>query len=203
MGYGGFSGGGGYYGGDGGGGGGGIGCQQGLGPLSNPFCPIEPITAPPLRRRLHRTYFLTVKSDCYEVPENGGFVTRNIMYQLKFLDEEMSTPMGFSAVIWEHLTGNLPMSGADSPSSSRPGWFPDQQSAANMKGIEIMQGTQTFTAKLRNGTSVGLPVHGFGGLVVELNILRHRGYVSINGDTGGTVNPRTGTLIEGTYTKCN
>jgi hypothetical protein len=154
-------------------------------------------------KKPRRTYFLTVSDDCYEVPQNGGAVTRNITYRLMFTENDMPSPMGYPAEIWEHLTGDLPKSGPDSPSSGRLGWFPDQQSVANLQGKTFMQGTQTLSAKLNDGVSVGLPVYGFGGSAVELDIKRYVGYVSINGDTGGRVDARTGRLIPGTYKPCN
>ncbi|HEY3439942.1 MAG TPA: RHS repeat-associated core domain-containing protein, partial [Paludibaculum sp.] len=150
-----------------------------------------------------RTYFLTVTKDCYEVPEQGA-VTRNITYQLMFQEKGMPRAMGYPfAVIWEHLTGSLPKSGPDSPSSGPRGWFPDQQSVVNMTGITFMEGTQRFSAKWDNGREVGLPVYGFGGNPVELDIKRYMGYVSINGNIGGQVDPLTGRLIPGTYKPCD
>jgi hypothetical protein len=62
--------------------------------------------------------------------------------------------------------------------------------------------TQSFSAWI-NGVSVGLPVMGaFGGDHPRLNIEKHAGYVSINGDIGGTLDAN-GRLVPGTYTPCN
>jgi len=156
-------------------------------------------------RRPRRTYFLVVQGfpscpgDCYRVPGNGGAVTREITYRLEFMEEGMPTPMGYSAVISEHLSGDLPVSGPDSPSAGAPGWFPDQQSVLSGKPLQRL--SQTFTADI-NGTTVGLPVMGaFGGNWAELNIEKHPGYVSINGDKGGTVDAQ-GRLVPRTYTPC-
>jgi RHS repeat-associated protein len=156
--------------------------------------------------KTYRTYFLTVMpgTDCYLVPSNRGPVTREITYQLDFQDNTMSTPMFTNTgVIWEHLTGNIPSSGPNSPSSAAPGTFPDQQSIAGV-GTGNQSVIQTFTA-IVNGTSIGLAIDAsqFGGWVQSLNIQKYAGYVSINGNIGGKTDPKTGKLIPGTYTPCN
>ena len=111
----------------------------------------------------------------------------------------MTTAMGYAAVITEHLAGDLPNSGANSPSSAAPGWFPDQQSILIGKSVQNV--TQSFTANI-NGVDVGLAIMGaFGGNSQQLDIEKHAGYVSINGDIGGKIDAN-GKLISGTYTPC-
>ena len=161
-----------------------------------------PAPAPPPKR----TYFLAVTKDCYDVPSNGGPVTREIDYQLRFNEPGMPRPIGCSgAVVWEHLTsstGTLPISGANSPSAGPPGTFDDTQSIVG--GSAYQQITQNFSAAT-NGSNIGLGIDApqFGGWVFDLNIQKYSGYVSINGNTGGQVDPKTGKLIPGTYTPCN
>jgi RHS repeat-associated protein len=161
--------------------------------------------AGPAPRRTYRTYFLVVTTDCYDVPANGGPVTRDITYQLDFLEEGMPSPMFTNqGVIWEHLTGGLgSMTGADSPSSGPPGTFEDQQSIAGV-GTGSQSGAQSFTVQLNNGVSYGLAIAAFGGTVSNpvpsLGIQKYAGYISINGNTGGQVS--NGKLVPGTYTPC-
>jgi hypothetical protein len=115
------------------------------------------------------------------------------------MEDGMTTPLGYAAVITEHLTGDLPISGANSPSSSAPGWFPDQQSI--LLGKPVQNVMQTFSANI-NGVDVGLGIMGaFGGDSQQLSIVKHAGYVSINGDIGGKIDSN-GKLIPGTYTPC-
>jgi hypothetical protein len=135
------------------------------------------------------------------VPTNGGAVTRDIDYQLEYQEYGMSTPIALhQGVVWEHLTGNLPNTGANSPSGGPPGTFEDEQSVVNMSGVAQMSVTQSFSVTL-NGVSIGLGVPGFNG-EPSLYILKYEGYISINGNIGGQVNSRTGRLIPGTYTPC-
>jgi hypothetical protein len=152
-----------------------------------------------------RTYFLTVASDCYSVPSNGGPVTREITYQLDFMEEGMPKPMFTNqGVISEHLVGLGSVAGSSSPSSGPPGTFPDQQSTAGV-GTGHQSGVQTFTATLTSGVTVGLAIAAFGGTVsnpvAALNIQKYPGYISINGDIGGKIDAN-GNLIPGTYTSC-
>jgi RHS repeat-associated protein len=160
---------------------------------------------PPKRR----TYFLMLSdrqtSDCYRVPTNGGAVTRDISYELRYLEEGMSTPMFTNqGVIWEHLSGLGSLDKPDSPSSGAPGTFPDQQSIAGI-GTAAQSGTQRFTAALTSGISVNLAIAAFGGTVNnpigQLNIQKYGGYISINGNIGGKLDGN-GRLIPGTYTPC-
>ncbi|WP_321469943.1 RHS repeat-associated core domain-containing protein [uncultured Paludibaculum sp.] len=154
----------------------------------------------------HRTYFLAVEglgdnpADCYRVPTSkGGVVTREITYRLKFMEEGMPSPMGYPAVIWEHVSGSVPTTGEDSPSSAPPGIFIDTHSI--LAGASIQNVTQSFTAMI-NGVSVGVPVmSAFGGDWSELTIEKHAGYVSVNGNIGGKLDSN-GKLIPGTYTPC-
>jgi RHS repeat-associated protein len=153
-----------------------------------------------------RTYFLTVRpgSDCYRVPTNGGPVTRDITYELDFMEEGMTTPMFTNTgVISEHLVGLGSVAGANSPSSGPPGTFPDQQSIAGV-GTGNQSGTQSFSAAI-NGATVGLAIAAFGGTVgdpvASLSIQKYAGYIWINGDIGGKIDAN-GKLIPGTYTPC-
>jgi hypothetical protein len=143
--------------------------------------------------------YLVITLDCYKVPTNGGAVTRDIDYQVYGSD---GNPYGFGTV-WEHLTGDLPLTGADSPSSGPPGTFDDEQSVVNLVGIQTMHVTQTFSDHLPNGTAVPLFVRGFGGDFGTLDIIKTNGAIYINGNAGGQVDPKTGKLIPGTYTPCN
>src|SRR5262249_30754832 len=152
-----------------------------------------------------RTYFLVLQgqggtpADCYRVPTNGGPVTREITYRLGFMEEGMNTPFAYAGVVTEHLRGGPPNSGADSPSSFAPGWFPDQQSILAGKPVQYLR--QSFTAKI-NGVDVGLAIMGaFGGDWQQLDIEKRAGYVSINGNVGGKIDSN-GKLISGSYTPC-
>ena len=181
-------------------------------PVPSPGCyaggPVEVDSGPGSSRRARRTYFLTVVpgSDCYRVPSNGGPVTRDITYQLDFMEAGMSTPMFTNqGVISEHLIGLSSVAGATSASSGAPGTFPDQQSIAGV-GTGSQSGSQTFTAELTNGVTVGLAIAAFGGTVRDpigsLSIQKYAGYISINGDIGGR-SDANGNLIQGSYTPCN
>jgi RHS repeat-associated protein len=174
-------------------------------PPPPPGGPPPPQPEPEPEPMKYRTYFLIVQGqagapgDCYRVPTNGGSVTREVTYRLEFMEEGMPTPLGYGAVITEHLTGDLPNSGQTSPSSSAPGWFPDQHSILAGKSVQNL--AQNFTAMI-NGVDVGLAIMGaFGGNWQQLNIEKHAGYVSINGDIGGRVDAN-GKLISRTYTPC-
>jgi hypothetical protein len=169
---------------------------------SGAFCYV-PFLAPdppePLATK-QRSYFLVVQGqagapgDCYRVPTNGGPVTREVTYRLEFMEEGMTMPLGYAAVITEHLAGDLPNSGANSPSSSAPGWFPDQHSI--LAGNAVQNVRQSFTANI-NGVDVGLAIMGaFGGNWQQLNIEKHAGYVAINGNLGGKIDA-DGKLIPG------
>ena len=166
----------------------------------------SPEPAPtPAPTRPRRTYFLVVTNDCYVVPANGGPVTREIDYQLGFYEPGMPSPIGYTGgIVSEHLTsstGTLPISGANSPSSGPPGTFYDTQSI--LGGASYQQITQNFSAAI-GGVNIGLAINAsqFGGWVFNLNIQKYSGYVSINGNIGGQVNPQTGKLIPGTYKPC-
>ena len=112
----------------------------------------------------------------------------------------MPTPIATNGgVIWEHLTGNLPASGANSPSSGPPGTYEDQQSIAGV-GTDNQHVQQTFSVVLNNGTEVGLGVPALGGNP-GLDIYKYAGYISINGNIGGRVD-QAGKLISGSYTPC-
>lgn len=111
----------------------------------------------------------------------------------------MTRPLGYAAEVTEHLSGDLPISGADSPSSSAPGWFPDQQSILAGKSVQHVQ--QSFTANV-GGVAIGVAIIGaFGGNWQQLDIEKHAGYISINGNIGGKIDTN-GKLIPGTYTPC-
>ena len=147
-----------------------------------------------------KTYFLVVTEDCYIVPANGP-VERDINYRLDFYQLGMPSPMATNqGTVWEHLSGDLPISGADSPSSGPSGTFYDTQSV--VLGTSAQSLTQTFSVVLNSGTNVGLAVYAFGGWQYELSIKKYPGYVSINSDTGGTVNSATGKLVSGRYKSC-
>ena len=140
-----------------------------------------------------------VTSDCYDVPDNGGPVTREIDYQLVYVSYTGQRPMNSAAgVVWEHLKGTLPVSGADSPPSDPPGTFYDTQSV--VIGSSAQDLNQTFSVVLNGtGTNVGLAVFGFGGWQYELNITK-RPFISINGNLGGQV--KDGKLVPRTYKPC-
>ena len=152
-------------------------------------------------------YFLTVRpgTDCYRVPASGA-VTREVTYELDVLEPGMPRPMFTNqGGIWEHLLGLGSSAGSNSPSSGPPGTYEDQQSIAGV-GTGNQVGTQVFTAQLTSGISVGLGIAAFGGTVsnpvFQLNIQKHAGYVSINGDIGGKIDG-SGKLIPGTYKSCD
>jgi RHS repeat-associated protein len=178
--------------------------------LPNPLCPVMPIVAlpPPSGPPKPRAYFLQVRpnSDCYHVPLNvKDDVTRDISYDLYYLDETMSTPMHTSqGTIWEHLVGLGSSAGSDSPSSGPPGTYDDQQSIAGF-GTDTQIGTQTFTVQFSTGVTVGLAIAAFGGTVSDpiasLHIEKYAGYISINGDIGGRLDSN-GHLIPGSYKPC-
>jgi hypothetical protein len=153
----------------------------------------------------YRTYFLVVTSDCYSVPNNGGTVTRYVSYQLDYLEEGMPAPMFTNTgTIWEHLSGDLPPAGANSPSSGPRGTYEDVLGIF-FSGIAHQSLTQTFSATLDSKVSVGLAIAAFGGTVANPvagnSIEKYPGYISINGNTGGQV--QNGRLVPGTYKPCN
>ena len=121
---------------------------------------------------------MVITNDCYRVPANGGAVTREIDYQVYADDDE---PYSFGTV-WEHLTGDLPATGANSPSSGPPGTFDDEQSVVNFRGISTMHVTQRFSDKLGNGFDIPLFVRGFGGDYSVLDIVKTTNVIYINGD---------------------
>jgi hypothetical protein len=149
---------------------------------------------------------LRANSDCYRVPTNGGAVTRDVYFDLAYMEQGMPSPIRTSqGVIWEHLIGLGSVSGSDSPSGGPAGTYEDQQSTAGV-GTGNQSGVQSFTATLNSGVSVGLAIVGFGGTVslpkAGLNIQKYAGYISINGDIGGQIGA-DGKLIPGTYKPCN
>jgi RHS repeat-associated protein len=173
---------------------------DGFTPIPGPTCPVIPGVPSPSQVAVTVVpKYLVITLDCYKVPTNGGAVTRDIDYQVYGSD---GNPYGFGTV-WEHLTGDLPLTGADSPSSGPPGTFDDEQSVVNLVGIQTMHVTQTFSDHLPNGTAVPLFVRGFGGDFGTLDIIKTNGAIYINGNAGGQVDPKTGKLIPGTYTPCN
>ena len=121
------------------------------------------------------------------------------------MQQGMPSPMNSNqGVIWEHLVGLRSVAGSNSPSSDAAGTYDDQQSIAGV-GIGPQSGTQSFTAVLNSGTTVGLAIAAFGGTVTNpiqaLNIQKFAGYISINGDIGGRIDA-SGHLIPGTYKPC-
>jgi hypothetical protein len=143
---------------------------------------------------------LVVTKDCYDVPTNGGPVTREVDYQLMYWQPGMPKPIRSNeGVIWEHLSGlNIPPAGTDSPSSGPEGTYDDTLSV--LAGPRVQSITQNFAVALDNGTGVGLYVDAFNSFPYQ-DIVMHVGYVSINGNIGGKVNS-SGKLIPGTYTPC-
>lgn len=155
------------------------------------------VSAPP------RPKFLQVTYDCYDVPSNGGAVTRRIGYEL---GDDSNPPQFYGqANVWEHLQGDLPSCGRDCPdSSSKPGHFRDEQSIGiSVMGNTIQHVVQTFSAVTFSGQDLPVFVRGFGGDYGTLDIWKYSGFVSINGNTGGMVDPATGRLVPGTYTDCS
>ena len=190
-------------------------CEPGEGCHDEPDCDDlktkwAPGTGPciaPASGKPRRTYFLVLDKfgdapiDCYRVPLDEKLaVTREISYRLMFMEEGMPRPMGFAATIWEHLKGHEPVSGLNSGSGGVPGWFVDTLST--LAGASPQIDWQTFTAKV-DGVHVGVPVMGAPwGDAAEQHIVKHKGYVSINGNIGGKID-KDGRLIKGTYTECN
>jgi len=173
---------------------------DGVTPIPGPLCPVIPgVPAPTPVAQTVVPQYLLITLDCYQVPTNGGPVTREIDYQVYGSD---GNPYSFGTV-WEHLTGDIPYSGPNSPSSGPPGTFDDEQSVLNFSGIKRMHVTQTFTDNLSNGAVVPLFVRGFGGDFGTLDIVKTNNVIYINGNAGGQVDPKTGKLIPGTYMPCN
>lgn len=108
---------------------------------------------------------------------------RRISYELYSEGDERLV----SAIVTEHLTGDLSMRGARS--GELGGLFLDMQSVVLARGRE-QNTTQTFTANtIRNYSepeyiNVLVFVKGFGGQFMELNIRKSRTAVYINGDSG-------------------
>jgi hypothetical protein len=161
--------------------------------------PLDPDPCPP--DQSIPSYLLMVTSDCYQVPANGGPVTRDIMYHLYYEDADTDPDSPYptnQGVIWEHLSsGSVSVTGADSPSSGPPGTYEDTQSVLLGSAASF---TQSFYAVLNSGTTVGLAVDAFGGWYYQLNITKTAGYVSINGNVGGKL--RNGKLVQGSYQPC-
>lgn len=178
-------------------------CGGGSQWLPNPFCYVLPITvsfptsSDTDKPRLPK--FLQVTSDCYNAPSGRGVVERRITYEL-FDDSRIPFPYR-RAVVWEHLTGDLPPAGANSPSSGAEGWYEDLQSI--YIGKDPQHVTQRFSAVTDSGADISVFVRGFGGDYGVLDIWKTSGAVYINGNAGGQVDPATGRLIPGTFTPCN
>lgn len=146
--------------------------------------------------------FLQVTNDCYRVPSNGGPVSREIHYKLS--DDSILPRVYRNAVVWTHVSGDLPLCGADCPSSGDPGHFDDRQSVLN-SGSQTTQGHtfQTFSAKLKpTGQHIPMFVRGFGQDYSVLDITKTGSVIYINGNAGGQVDLKTGLLIKGTYKEC-
>ena len=168
----------------------------------------SPEPEPEPARAKRRTYYLLERpnSDCYRVPDNGGRVTRDVYFDLAYMEDDMSTPMRTSAgVVWEHIVGLGSVAPSNNPSGGPHGTYEDQQSSAGT-GQADQSGVQSFSARLDIGIEVGLAIVGFGGTanlpIPQLDIEKHAGYISINGDIGGRIDA-SGKLIPGTYKPCN
>ena len=170
-------------------------------PPFGPICFFLPMPGP-TPRRYTKSYSLLVTGDCYQVPLNGGPVTRVINYQLAYQDGSTYGNRPYptnSGIITEHLSDpNVSVTGSTSTSSGPPGTYLDTQSTL-LGGPATFY--QSFSAKLANGANVGLAIDAFGGWFYELQVKKHSGYVTINGDAGGRV--ANGKLVPGSYSPCS
>ena len=153
------------------------------------------VPSPEIKRK---PKFLIVTRDCYDVPTNGGFVTREVDYKLY---DDQPSPQFYAAPLYERLVGDLPACGAVCPAGPPPGYFNDRQSI-NISTGSTQHVVQSFFAVTALG-NVDVFVLGFGGQYGTLDIRKTSGVIYINGNAGGQVDDKTGKLIPGTYEPCH
>jgi RHS repeat-associated protein len=129
-----------------------------------------------------RPSYLRIVDDCYVAGSiAAGHAQRNITYQLV---NDQGRDMT-AAIVTEHLTGNMPISGPTS-SGEPGGLFEDTQS--NLLGARIQNVFQTFTVTSYNYFPAFLNqsvfVRGFGGDYGTLSIVKTPTAVYINGNSG-------------------
>jgi len=126
--------------------------------------------------------YLRVVDDCYVAGSiAAGHAERDITYQLVNNQGQDMT----AAIVTEHLTGDMPISGATS-SGYPGGTFEDTQSI--LLGKSVQNVSQTFTVSSYNYfppfVNQSVFVRGFGGDYGTLSIMKTPTAVYINGNSG-------------------